>query len=72
MITTGEGGMVIFKNKKNFDLAKKIRNQGRSQNKFFWHDVQGSNYRMTNIQASLGITQLKKNLISLFRETENI
>ena len=60
MITTGEGGMVIFKNKKNFDLAKKIRNQGRSQNKFFWHDVQGSNYRMTNIQASLGITQLKK------------
>lgn len=60
IITSGEGGMINFKKKKNYDLAFKIKNQGRSNQKYYWHDEIGGNYRMTNLQASLGITQLKK------------
>ena len=62
-ITTGEGGMVVFKNKKYYDLGMSIRNQGRdlnSKEKFFWHINQGSNFRMTNIQAAIGCAQLKR------------
>lgn len=59
-ITTGEGGMVIFKNKKNLELANKIKNHGMSNRKFYFHDIIGSNYRMTNIQAAIGVEQLKK------------
>ena len=60
IITTGEGGMINFKNKKTYILAQKIKNQGRDLNKNYWHTFVGGNYRMTNLQASLGITQLKK------------
>jgi len=59
-ITTGEGGMVIFKNKKNFDKANKIKNHGMSNKKYYFHETIGSNYRMTNIQAAIGVEQLKK------------
>ena len=59
-ITTGEGGMVIFKNKKNFFLANQIKNHGMSNKEYYFHDVIGSNYRMTNIQAAIGVEQLKK------------
>ena len=60
IITTGEGGMINFKNKKTYILASKIKNQGRDINKNYWHVSIGGNYRMTNLQASLGISQLKK------------
>lgn len=60
IITTGEGGMINFKKKSTFNVAKKIKNQGRSLKKYYWHDHFGGNYRMTNLQASLGITQLSK------------
>lgn len=59
-ITTGEGGMVVTNNE---DLAKKIRklkNQGNSDCKRYWHDVIGYNYRMTNLQAAIGYAQLKR------------
>ena len=58
-ITTGEGGMVIFKNKKRFDLAKKIRDHGMSSKKKYWHDIVGKNYRMTDLQAAVGLAQLE-------------
>ena len=60
LITTGEGGIAIFKNKKYYNKALQIRNQGRSRTKTYWHDYVGSNYRFTNLQASIGISQLKK------------
>ena len=59
-ITTGEGGMLVFKNKKASELAKLLRNQGQSLKKQFWHDNAGFNFRMTNIQAALGVAQMKK------------
>ena len=60
LITTGEGGMVVFKDKKIFNKAKKLRNQGRSTSKMFWHDFAGFNFRMTNIQAAIGVAQLDR------------
>ena len=57
-ITTGEGGMVVTNNKILKNKLKIIRNQG--QNKRYNHIVLGNNYRMTDINASIGIEQLKK------------
>lgn len=59
-ITTGEGGMVIFKNE---DIAKKarvLRDHGMSQEKRYWHEVVGFNYRMTNLQAAIGVAQTER------------
>ena len=58
-ITTGEGGMVLCKDLRHYNKIKKLKNQGNSERTYF-HDVLGYNYRMTNIQAAIGIGQLNK------------
>lgn len=60
LITTGEGGMVVFKDKKIADKAKIMRDHGMSPQKKYWHEFAGVNFRMTNMQASIGVAQLKK------------
>ena len=60
IITTGEGGMIVTDNK---DLAEKIRilrDHGMDPKQRYWHSVLGYNYRMTNIQAALGVGQMEK------------
>ncbi len=59
-ITTGEGGMIIFKNDKNFKKAKILRDHGMSSKKKYWHDYVGYNYRMTNLQAAVGVSQMEQ------------
>ena len=59
-ITTGEGGIVVFKNKKIAEYAKILRSHGMSASKAYWHNFSGFNYRMTNIQAAIGSAQLDK------------
>lgn len=59
-ITTGEGGMCITN---NFKIAKKIRilrDHGMSPKKKYWHIIKGYNHRMTNLQATIGISQIKQ------------
>ena len=58
-ITTGEGGMVLCKNSQHYNKIIKLKNQGNSERTYF-HDILGYNYRMTNIQAAIGIGQLNK------------
>ena len=58
-ISTGEGGMVIFKNKQKYDLAKKLRDHGMRPDKKYWHDQVGFNFRLTNMQAAVGCAQLE-------------
>jgi len=60
LITTGEGGMVVFKHKKTADKAKIMRDHGMSPQKKYWHEFAGVNFRMTNMQASIGVARLKK------------
>lgn len=58
-ITTGEGGMILFRNFNHYNLAKKLRDHGMSLEKKYYHDIVGYNYRITNMQASIGLAQLE-------------
>jgi len=59
-ITTGEGGMILTNEKKIFNKCRSLRNLcfGSNENRFN-HDDIGWNYRFTNIQAALGLGQMK-------------
>jgi len=59
-ITTGEGGMVLFRNKEIYERAKKLRDHGMSPTKRYWHDEVGFNYRMTNMQGAIGVAQMER------------
>ena len=57
-MTTGEGGMVTTKDKEIEERLRLLINHGQSQK--YSHTTLGYNYRMTNIQAAIGIAQLSK------------
>ena len=59
-ITTGEGGMVIFKDGKLAERARILRDHGMSPQKRYWHDYPGFNFRMTNMQAAIGVAQMDR------------
>ena len=59
VITTGEGGMCTTNNKDFFDRMIYFRNHCASKKKYWFDDV-GYNYRLTNIQAAIGVAQLNK------------
>ena len=59
-ITTGEGGMVVFKDEKIAEKAKILKNHGMSPDKSYWHNFVGFNYRMTNIQSAIGVAQIDR------------
>ena len=59
-ITTGEGGMITTNNQKLYERSKNLRNLCFGKRDRFNHTDIGWNYRMTNIQASLGVSQLKR------------
>jgi perosamine synthetase len=58
-ITTGEGGMVLTPDERMFRRMVLLRDHGMRQDKRYWHDVVGYNYRLTNLQAALGCAQLR-------------
>ena len=57
-ITTGEGGMVVTNNKKVADRIRLLRNHGQIAK--YVHETLGGNFRMTSIQAAIGLAQLRK------------
>lgn len=64
-ITTGEGGMVLTNNKDFFEKLKSFRNHGivkKPESGKWYYEIEepGFNYRITDIQCALGISQLKK------------
>lgn len=59
-ITTGEGGMLLFRDPVIRDRAKMLRDHGMSPERRYWHEEVGFNYRLTNIQAAIGVAQLEK------------
>ena len=58
-ITTGEGGMVVTDNDEYAERIRKIRNQGLEEPRFV-HQVRGFNYRLTNLQAAIGVAQMER------------
>jgi perosamine synthetase len=59
-ITTGEGGMILFKDKAVFEKAAVLRDHGMSKDKRYWHNYVGYNYRLTNLQAAIGVAQMER------------
>lgn len=60
VITTGEGGMCTTNNLVLDEKMRVLRDHGMSKTKRYWHDVIGYNYRMTNLQAAIGLAQLER------------
>ena len=70
-ITTGEGGMICFESIEMKDKASILRDHGMSKEKRYWHSVVGYNYRMTNVQAALGLAQMERVIHFVERKIEN-
>lgn len=60
IITTGEGGMLTTNDGELYLKAKRLRDHAMSPTKRYWHTEIGYNYRMTNLQAALGVAQMKR------------
>lgn len=60
IITTGEGGMVVTHSKAFAEKVRLLRDHGTSKKRKFYHPKMGFNYRMTNLQAALGLAQMER------------
>ena len=60
IITTGGGGALTAKNPDDVKHAKHLSTQAKADTVYFVHDEIGYNYRMTNLQAALGVAQLEQ------------
>lgn len=60
IITTGEGGMLTTNNLSLYEKAMLLKNHGMSRTDRYFHPEIGFNYRLTNVQAALGLAQLEK------------
>jgi len=63
VITTGEGGAIVTDKKKIAQICLSLRNQGRSvscDREWLSHETLGYNYRMSDINAALGLAQLER------------
>ncbi|QUI25008.1 LegC family aminotransferase [Vallitalea pronyensis] len=60
IMTTGGGGMIVSDNEEILRRAKHLITQAKSDELYYTHDEIGYNYRMTNLQAALGLGQLEQ------------
>jgi perosamine synthetase len=60
VITTGEGGMCVTNSTELNDKLRLLRDHGMSKTRRYYHEVVGYNYRMTNLQAAIGLAQLER------------
>lgn len=60
VITTGEGGMCVTDSKELEERMRLLRDHGMSRQRKYYHEVVGYNYRMTNLQAAIGVAQMER------------
>ncbi len=60
IITTGEGGMITTNDEEFMERAMMLRDHAMSKEKRYWHPFIGYNYRMTNMQAAVGLAQIER------------
>jgi len=60
VVTTGEGGMITTDDDGLAERAISLRDHGMSRERRYWHPVIGYNYRLTNMQAALGVAQMER------------
>lgn len=59
IITTGEGGMIVTDNDELAAKMRMLKGQGMDPSRRYWFTEVGYNYRMTNIEAAIGLAQLE-------------
>ena len=69
-ITSGEGGMVMCNDENIYLKIEQLKNQGNNKEIRYHHDILGFNYRMTNIQAAIGLAQMEQLKIILQKKKE--
>lgn len=69
IITTGGGGAVTARDSKTVDHIRYLSTQAKDDPHYYIHNEIGFNYRMTNLQAALGVAQMEK--LSEFVERKN-
>lgn len=60
IVTCGEGGLITTNDEEFYQRAKHLRDHAMSGSKRYWHDQVGYSYRMTNMQAALGLAQIER------------
>lgn len=70
-ITTGEGGMVITRQRRLAERLRRLRDQAADSSRPYWHREVGFNYRMTSLQAAVGLAQCEQ-LASIIRRKQQI
>ena len=60
LVTTGEGGMLLVDDDRLAERARRLRNLGFQPERRFLHAELGFNFRLTNLQAALGLTQIER------------
>ncbi len=70
VITTGEGGMLTTNDREFYQRARRLRDHAMSPQRRYFHEERGYNYRITNLQAALGVAQLERIDEFLDRRTE--
>ena len=80
LITMGQGGMILTNNKKYFDYLSDLKYFNRVKDKNDWHKGFGLNFKITDLQSSLGLSQFnkienfiknKKTLLNVYEKTIN-
>jgi perosamine synthetase len=59
IITSGEGGMIVTNDNRLAQKMRLLKGQGMDPERRYWFPIVGYNYRMTNIQAAIGLAQLE-------------
>lgn len=59
IITSGEGGMIVTDDEELYHRLMLLRTQGIDPARRYWHVMRAYNYRMTNMQAAVGLAQLE-------------
>ncbi|MEM7131115.1 MAG: DegT/DnrJ/EryC1/StrS family aminotransferase [Chloroflexota bacterium] len=70
IVTTGEGGMVTTDDEELMNRCRRLRDHAMDLEKRYWHDEVGFNYRMTNLQAAIGVAQLEQASYFIQRKRE--
>ncbi|RYG65893.1 DegT/DnrJ/EryC1/StrS family aminotransferase, partial [bacterium] len=60
LLVTGEGGMLVTDDDELYERAKSIADQGRDPSRTFWIKELGWKYKMSNVQAALGLGQIER------------
>lgn len=70
VITTGEGGMCVTNDAQLNDRMRRLRDHGMSKSRRYWHEEVGFNYRLTNLNAAIGVAQLEQIDVILARRAQ--